>query len=211
LKGNIIYSPTTLLHISKEEAQKNNLPSQNILLFGFGKFGPQHTLDEIEKENQINILHMDVEIEGTLIQDDGKVGLELTNGSKSIVSMSQGTTLDIKDAIPFGRKTIRGEIIDSKCALGVMKPGFGKIHRSCAIRCIEGGVQPLFREQLAQDSFEYYIISMHDALSGIDGLIPHIADQLSICGEVSSWEDWKILSFDPSIDISRSGSPEPCP
>ncbi|REJ83240.1 MAG: hypothetical protein DWQ36_15375 [Acidobacteria bacterium] len=33
-----------------------------------------------------------------------------------------------------------GEIVDSKCLLGVMKPGRGARHRACAVRCISGGV-----------------------------------------------------------------------
>jgi nitrite reductase/ring-hydroxylating ferredoxin subunit len=35
-----------------------------------------------------------------------------------------------------------GEIVDSKCFLGVMKPGRGKPHRSCASRCLSGGIPP---------------------------------------------------------------------
>lgn len=40
--------------------------------------------------------------------------------------------------------TLRGEIVDSKCYLGVMNPGEGKVHRDCAARCIAGGVPPAF-------------------------------------------------------------------
>ncbi len=40
---------------------------------------------------------------------------------------------------PLGRATLAGEIVDSKCYLGVMKPGQGKSHKDCAIRCISGG------------------------------------------------------------------------
>jgi len=40
---------------------------------------------------------------------------------------------------PLGRATLAGEIVDSKCYLGVMKPGDGKSHKDCAIRCISGG------------------------------------------------------------------------
>ena len=41
--------------------------------------------------------------------------------------------------VPLGRQRLRGEIVDSKCFLGVMKPGEGKGHRDCAVRCISGG------------------------------------------------------------------------
>lgn len=35
---------------------------------------------------------------------------------------------------------LRGEVVDTKCYLGVMNPGRGKVHRDCAVRCISGGV-----------------------------------------------------------------------
>ena len=34
--------------------------------------------------------------------------------------------------------------MDSKCYLGVMNPGSGKVHRDCAVRCISGGIPPVF-------------------------------------------------------------------
>ena len=36
--------------------------------------------------------------------------------------------------------TLVGEIVDTKCYLGAMKPGRGKPHRDCASLCIRGGV-----------------------------------------------------------------------
>jgi hypothetical protein len=39
---------------------------------------------------------------------------------------------------------LRGEIVDTKCYLGVMTPGEDKVHRGCAVRCISRGVPPAF-------------------------------------------------------------------
>ncbi len=36
--------------------------------------------------------------------------------------------------------TVVGEIVDTKCYLGAMKPGRGKPHRACASLCIRGGI-----------------------------------------------------------------------
>ncbi len=36
--------------------------------------------------------------------------------------------------------TLLGEIVDTKCYLGAMKPGRGKPHRDCASLCIRGGI-----------------------------------------------------------------------
>lgn len=43
-----------------------------------------------------------------------------------------------------GSITLEGEIVDSKCWLGVMRPGEGHIHKACATLCIRGGTPPMF-------------------------------------------------------------------
>ena len=40
----------------------------------------------------------------------------------------------------LGAAMFDGEIVDSKCYLGVMKPGQGPTHRDCAVRCLLGQV-----------------------------------------------------------------------
>lgn len=45
--------------------------------------------------------------------------------------------------LELGETTLKGEIVDSKCYLGVMNPGNLKAHRACAINCIQGGVPPV--------------------------------------------------------------------
>ncbi|MFN0011470.1 MAG: hypothetical protein ACKVS8_07480 [Phycisphaerales bacterium] len=36
-----------------------------------------------------------------------------------------------------------GEIVDPKCFYGAMKPGEGKTHKACAVRCVAGGITPV--------------------------------------------------------------------
>jgi hypothetical protein len=43
----------------------------------------------------------------------------------------------------LGAVTLRGEVVDGKCDLGVMNPGDGILHRGCAVRCLSGGVPPM--------------------------------------------------------------------
>jgi hypothetical protein len=42
----------------------------------------------------------------------------------------------------IGPVDLTGEIVDTKCYLGVMRPAVGKVHRACAARCLSGGVPP---------------------------------------------------------------------
>jgi len=55
------------------------------------------------------------------------------------VERPQGETGGDSAPSAIASARLRGEIVDSKCYLGVMKPGEGKSHKACAILCISGG------------------------------------------------------------------------
>ena len=42
---------------------------------------------------------------------------------------STDAPIHLASAVDFGEVTLAGEIVDSKCYLGVMNPGNGKVHR----------------------------------------------------------------------------------
>jgi hypothetical protein len=82
-----------------------------------------------------------VRARGTLIQRDGDRMLQVPTGgiegTPAAPRVAPGALARRGDA------TLRGEIVDSKCHLGVMKPGEGPLHRDCAVRCLLGGAPPL--------------------------------------------------------------------
>ncbi len=43
-----------------------------------------------------------------------------------------------------GEAELVGEILDSKCWFGAMRPASGKVHKACASLCIRGGIPPAF-------------------------------------------------------------------
>jgi hypothetical protein len=52
---------------------------------------------------------------------------------------------DAPDQLPvmkLGPSDLTGELVDTKCFFGAMRPATGKIHRGCAVRCLSGGVPP---------------------------------------------------------------------
>jgi hypothetical protein len=87
-----------------------------------------------------------VRVIGTLIQRDDDAMLQVERGGveaaggggerESIVPTDSMTSL--------GAVVVTGEIVDGKCHLGVMKPGEGPTHRDCAVRCLLGGLPPMF-------------------------------------------------------------------
>lgn len=80
-----------------------------------------------------------VRLEGALIYLDGETMIELQDGSLEQVSTAM---TDLAEPTSEGTATFEGEIIDTKCWLGVMNPGKGKVHKACAVRCISGGSPP---------------------------------------------------------------------
>jgi hypothetical protein len=52
--------------------------------------------------------------------------------------------LSVPDAELLGEVTVTGEILDSKCWFGAMRPSDGKVHKACASLCIRGGIPPAF-------------------------------------------------------------------
>ncbi|MDX2154195.1 MAG: hypothetical protein SFV54_25870 [Bryobacteraceae bacterium] len=73
---------------------------------------------------------------------------------------------------------LTGEIVDSKCFLGVMNPGQGKVHRDCAVRCISGGI-PAALFALDERGKGRLLL-----LTGIpkDELLPMIGERVTIAG-----------------------------
>jgi hypothetical protein len=82
-----------------------------------------------------------VRLQGTLIERDGDAMLQIEAGSV----MSVRGDGDTKSSVPVRVRTltVTGELVDSKCHLGVMKPGEGPLHRDCAVRCLLGAVPPM--------------------------------------------------------------------
>src|SRR5262245_58743619 len=82
-----------------------------------------------------------VTLKGTLIYRGNQTMVETK--PEWIRASDKASTRSLPQPIPLGRQTLIGEIVDSKCFLGVMNPGLLTPHRACAIRCISGGVPPV--------------------------------------------------------------------
>jgi hypothetical protein len=85
---------------------------------------------------------LSVRLEGTLIERAGARAIEIVPGSIRPLADSPLPTATREEPAVLGAVTVEGEIVDSKCFLGVMNPGRGKVHRDCAVRCISGGIPP---------------------------------------------------------------------
>ena len=89
--------------------------------------------------------------------------------------------------------TLTGEIIDPKCYFGAMNPGFGKPHRSCAIRCIEGGVMPMLKYKNNKGGNDFAILLGVNGEPLNDKIGFAVGEPIQITGELSKVDNWKII------------------
>jgi hypothetical protein len=105
----------------------------------------------------------------------------------------------------LGKKTLTGEIVDSKCFLGVMNPGQFAAHRGCAIRCISGGVPPLLVVP-REDGAETCLLLVSAGGRPVNQqVLDLVGEPVEITGEVERQGDWLILRSDPAT-YRRAGS-----
>ncbi|HEY6904984.1 MAG TPA: hypothetical protein VI216_11800 [Candidatus Acidoferrales bacterium] len=130
-EGTIEEAPYPILSIKRPGASLSSAAYSHYLLVAAGKHGANAQVAKY--------VGKDVRLRGSLIYRDGQTMIELVNGSIAEVASAQRPP---EAPSMLGEFTLTGEIVDSKCYLGVMNPGSGKVHRDCAVRCISGGIPP---------------------------------------------------------------------
>lgn len=134
-EGLLMESPLPLLQVGDSPGSITNY-----ILVGSGKFGlPSYARGHNGQR---------VRFVGSLIYKGTALMVEL-NDEKSFQVVSSGSVGPVveetRQPSTTGKSTPNvwvGELVDTKCYLGVMRPGAGKVHRGCAVRCLSGGVPP---------------------------------------------------------------------
>jgi hypothetical protein len=143
--GTILERPLPLLR-----TLSTNGSVTNYLLVGFGKHGlPAFARGQHGQH---------VRFKGSLIQKDGSVMIEL-NDERSFAVLAADPLSQPPAPETIGPVTLTGELVDTKCYLGVMRPAVGKVHRACAIRCLSGGVPPGLLVQRPDGSSEVVLLA----------------------------------------------------
>lgn len=134
LEGVVVERPYPTLVVERPGMAGDHEAFSRYLLVGPGKHGAGELVAGYDAKR--------VRLSGTLVYRDGRTMIEVEPGS--IEPVEAATAAPMLATESLGRFTLTGEIVDSKCYLGVMNPGEGKPHRDCAVRCISGGAPPLF-------------------------------------------------------------------
>lgn len=185
LHGVIVSNPYPILF-----AQDSGGERQAILLVEVGKHGSNRRAAGLNGRTAT--------VSGWPLHRDGRRMLELEPIDTAIVADTQSPSRALPPVMKLvGPVTLRGEIVDSKCFLGAMKPGEGKTHKECATLCIRGGIPPMFVTRDAEGLVTYYLLQ--DPTGGpIDpAIFPLIADPVEINADLATWGDMNVLKVHP--------------
>lgn len=134
-------------------------------------------------------------LRGTLIHRDKIEMIEVVADSIQVTGQPpplEGTFEDL------GTHTLNGEIVDSKCYLGVMNPGHTKPHRECATLCIRGGIPPMFIARDADGrSVNLWLVSEKSEPVN-QQVLDFVAEPVEITGQISRIGDQLYFKASPA-------------
>jgi hypothetical protein len=176
-----------------------------IPLVGYGKHGADGIISQLEKENSISLHQKQITLKGALLYNDGKLLMQIDGNDKPLVTVD--TMVNNNNLLPVakevGVKKIRGEIVDPKCYFGVMKPGEGKPHRDCAIRCILGGIPPVVKVLNEKGEANYYLIVGPNGERMNEAVKDYVAEPVEVEARVVQYDDWIVLYASEMNNIKR--------
>jgi hypothetical protein len=163
---------------------------QTILLVEEGKFGAKERVRSFDGQP--------VRVTGTMLHRDGRRMLEIAADDSGVtpidMSAEQQRMLRRTPPVALGRVTLHGEIIDSKCYLGAMKPGNGITHKGCAVLCLRGGVPPMFVTK-DRDGATYYLLTDANGGPVQEELFDLAGESTKLEAHLERWDDMDVLKL----------------
>ena len=189
LTGIVLELPYPTLFVLQSEGSSTGAEHEPLLLVALGKHGPSELVGGMHGQP--------VRARGTLVYRDGRAMLEV-HGAEPLSSEHAGSLSVAPEAgIDRGEVTLTGEIVDSKCYLGVMKPGHTKPHRGCAVRCISGGIPPLLLVVEPDGSARHLLLASTRGEMIHAEVLPFVSERVEITGRVRAYGDLEVLHADP--------------
>jgi hypothetical protein len=205
VKGIYFNKPVPCLKVMNGKDIWGNPSYLTIPLVGYGKHGAAGTISDIEKEKNTELNQKELTLRGTLLYNDGVTIMQIDKNDGPVRDISN--TLIPADLLPqikeLGVAEIKGEIIDPKCYFGVMKPGDGKPHRDCAIRCILGGISPMLAVKNEKGEANYYLLLGPNGEPVNDAVQDYVAEPVEMNARLVQYDDWIVAYLDKKENIKR--------
>ena len=178
--------PYPTLTLDQPAGDRQDVVRSRYFLVAPGKHGAQSLMSGYDGQN--------VRLQGTLIYRDDQTMIEIKPGT--ISHIKNGERL-LGASASLGVFTLRGEIVDSKCYLGVMKPGNLKPHKACAIRCISGGITPVLCVRDESGNALYVMLAGENGQPINEEVIPFVAEPVEMTGHIERRDDLLLMKIDP--------------
>jgi len=190
-EGVVSAEPYAMIRVPAPDAPGT---AATVLLVEEGKFGAKDRARAFDGQL--------VRVTGTLLHRDGVRMLELAAGEDGLRPAPHPETppAHLRRPAPraLGPVALRGEIVDSKCYLGAMKPGGGRTHKGCAVLCLRGGVPPLFVSPGRGETAAYLLTDPAGGPLG-PAFFRRAGDPVRIHGTLSEWGDLSVIAV-TSVD-----------
>lgn len=180
-QGILVFWPFPILVI---ESHRSLGP---FLLVEVGKHGVNRDLKEFEGTS--------VEVSGWLLEREGRQVIELEPDSAGLHSIPPSGIV-IPPIMDRGHIVLRGEIVDSKCYTGAMKPGEGVTHKSCATLCIKGGIPPMLVSHSADGRAIFTLVCDKDGRPLGSELWQFIAEPVRVTGHLQEVQGLRRICVD---------------
>jgi hypothetical protein len=135
-----------------------------------------------------------VKLSGYLV---ARAGLGIIELAANDVVIAETPTIAEPAREVHGTVTLEGEIVDSKCWLGVMRPGEGHLHKACASLCIRGGIPPMLVTRGDGATLNVMLLTQADG-SAVppDLIIPYVGDAVRLTGTIEKRADLWVFKAD---------------
>ena len=184
-------APYPVLYLAPDADYPNG---RAVVLSGQGKRGVQNRAAALDGKpaelSGIGLGRSEVGIE--FIQVGGRPGLQAAEEGAVPANWTGPEPVDLGD------KTLRGELVDSKCYLGAMRPGQGKTHKLCANLCIIGGIPPMFVVYREQGDPLVMLLADASGAAVPEDLLHHTSHYVELSGRVERRADLLVFKVDPS-------------
>lgn len=195
--------PSIIVETTKDAFGKTTYLT--IPLVGYGKFGAAGLIRELESINKTSLEHKQITLKGFLIYSEGKTLLQIDGNDNPLLQIGETSGASTAPLEELGDVHLIGEVIDPKCYFGVMKPGQGKPHRDCAIRCLEGGMPAVFFVGNDKGQSNYYLLLDKGGNVLNHQLKNFVGDPVSLSARAVRHGDWDLLYLNSMEDIQRTG------
>ena len=136
-----------------------------------------------------------VSVTGTRILRSGRTMLEVDPASIA----SNGSTAERESAARASASgagqstTMSGEVVDSKCFMGVMVPGDGKTHADCAALCLRGGIPPALYVRDREDESAVVLLAGSQGEAIGPRVSEFAGESVEVTGVLEQKSEWPVL------------------